>query len=152
MAVKTFLNPFGAYIDGLERGSDYAFKQATNEQTVRDNEDNYITKLLRRPDEMTVLGNQAKAGTLNNYFGERTLDDRTNQVKVDAAKSQLRYDIEKYLKPLIFRTLKTILSCVKLKQTLPLSHSHLNWQTRSLETPALSSKLIAVKLWKIRIA
>lgn len=106
MAVRSFLNPYGALVDGLERGGEFAFRQASQAQAIRDNEDEYVARLLRRPAEQALLENQARASGFNANFLGDTYNDRvkttgynTEQERIRAIADQLKYDYEKAVTP-----------------------------------------------------
>ena len=106
MAVRSFLNPYGAYVDGLERGNDFAYRQASQAQDIRDKEDEYVSRLLRRPAEQSLLENQARVSGFNANFLGDTYDNRvattgynTEQDRIKSVADQLRYEFDQLANP-----------------------------------------------------
>jgi len=100
MAVRNFLNPFGAYIDGAMRGQQFALKEVSDQQNVRDTEDNYIGRMLRRPDELAVLSNAAQLGTSRNFLMDQTMGDQISTSRNMAISTELERMLNQYSQPL----------------------------------------------------
>ena len=99
MPVTSFLNPFGSYIDGLERGSESAYRKAIQGQTVRSAEDDFMAKLLKRPDEMAMLNANARTAETNAQYLFDTLGSRTSQEITAAIAAQLKADLAQLNQP-----------------------------------------------------
>ena len=99
MPVTSFLNPFGSYIYVLERGSEFAYRKAIQGQTVRSAEDDFMAKLLKRPDEMAMLNANARTAETNAQYLFDTLGSRTSQENTAAIAAQLKVDLAQLNQP-----------------------------------------------------